>query len=151
MVDHGPEALTVIRGYPHLSQDRAQTTLVAGALRSDGEIFQHLVDPFDDETGLLGDAVILAGTAHVPESAEIELRLDTPLPCFNGKDMGLAGYVLLLDRVQEQRLDLHPEKRVDSRTDRFSAQKFSNPLHIRSTNFIDKIRLQAQASPSRTT
>lgn len=91
---------------------RPKESLLAGALGSDGEIFQHGVDPFDDETRLPGGAVILAGTAHVAESAEIEFRLDKPLPCFNGEDMGLAGEVLLLERGEKRTGNLHPEQSV---------------------------------------
>ena len=105
------------------------------------KIFQHLVDPFDDETGLLRGAVILAGTPHVAEGAHIELRLYEPLPCFNGKEVGLAGDVLLLKRGQERGGNFHPEESVDSGTDRSCAQELANSLDIRNTDFVDKIGL----------
>jgi len=121
---------------------------LAGALGSDGEIFQHGVDPFHDETGLLEGAVILTGTAHVPESAEIELRLDMALPCFNGKDMGLAGEVLLLEGSEERIGNLDPEQSVQSGGNRFLAQESANSPEVCNSDFVDEIRLHRPLSPA---
>ena len=118
-----------------------------GSSCSDGEIFQHLVDPFDDETGLLGGTVILARTAHVAEGAEIELRPDMPLPCFNGKDMGLAGKVLLLEGSEERTGNLDPEQSVQSGGNRFLAQELANSPEVRNSDFVDEIRLRDKLPP----
>jgi len=128
---------------------RHKESLLAGALGSDGEIFQHGVDPFHDETGLLEGAVILTGTAHVPESAEIELRLDMALPCFNGKDMGLAGEVLLLEGSEERIGNLDPEQSVQSGGNRFLAQESANSPEVCNSDFVDEIRLRDKAPLSR--
>jgi hypothetical protein len=82
------------------------------ASRSDGQIFQHTIDPLDNEADLLQRAVTLAGTSHVLEGTEIKLRLHETLPCFEGEDMGLASGVLLLKRGEERGGNLHPEEIV---------------------------------------
>jgi hypothetical protein len=117
------------------------------ASRSDGEVFQHSVDPLDDEAGLLRCAVTLAGASHVSEGAQVQFRFYEPLPCFNGEDVGLASDVLLLERAQEQGCSFHPEESVDSGTNRFFAQELANPLHIFNTDFIDEIGPRKKPPP----
>jgi hypothetical protein len=120
-----------------------------GASRFDGEIFQHSVDPLDDEAALLRGAVTLAGTTHVAEGAQIEFRLQVPIPCFDGEDVRLAGDVLLLERGQERGCNFHPEESVDSGTDRFYAQELANPLQILNADFIDEIGSRDELPPGK--
>jgi hypothetical protein len=117
--------------------------------RLDGEILQHLVDPFDDEAGLLRGAIILAGTSHVPEGAKIQLRLQESLSCFNGKDVGLARSVLLLERGQEGRGHLYPKETVHSRGNGFFAQESANSFDVSNSDLVDEIRFQNLEPPSR--
>jgi len=98
--------------------------------RSYGEIYQHLVDPLNDEMHLLRSAVILAGTSHISQSAEVEFRLGEHLSGFKGKDMGLAGDMLLLEGSQKRGWNLHPEESFHSGRNDLAVQEFVNPLEV---------------------
>jgi len=79
---------------------------------------------------LLRSAIILAGTSHISQSAEVEFRLGEGLSCFKGKDMGLAGDVLLLDGSQKRGWNLHPEESFHFGGNGLPAQEFANPLEV---------------------
>jgi len=119
-----------------------------GLLRCNREIFEYLVDPFDDEMHLLRCAVILAGTSHLSQSAEVEFRPCELLSCFKGKDMGLAGDVLLLEGSQKRGWNLHPEESFHSGGNCLPAQEFVNPLEVRDSDFVDQIRLHLAFAPT---
>jgi len=84
-------------------------------------------------------AVALAGTTQVAESAQIKLRFDEPLPSFNGKDMGLTGEVLLLERSEKRIGNLYPEQRVQSGRNRILVQEVVNSIEVRNSDFVDDI------------
>jgi hypothetical protein len=98
---------------------------------------------------LLRGAIILAGTSHVPEGAKIELRLQESLSCFNGKDVGLARNVLLLQRGQKGRGHLYPKETVHSRGNGFFAQESANSFDVSNSDLVDEIRLQNMPPSSR--
>jgi len=94
-------------------------------------------------------AVALAGTAHVAESAQIKLCFDEPLPSFNGKDMGLTGEVLLLERREKRIGNFHPEQRLQSGRNRFLAQELANSLDVCNSDLVDEIRLRDKLPPGK--
>jgi hypothetical protein len=103
------------------------------------KLIQHVVDPSECVLNLLFRAIMLTFAPHLPKAFRKELRFHPRFPEFNGKNVGSAVPVPVLNRAEQIPRDLHPEQVLDPGNARMLQKELADPADIGRGHLVNEI------------